>query len=156
FVTNTAQWTTDKYDPVFNYYIGPPLIFDVVNRPKEQHVLYHNEPDGKGGRRFVNATAKTGLQGVGWGGDIAVFDYDGDGWLDILVTNMFGVSQLYRNNGNGTFTDVTRETLGRVCFGAIGSKAFDFDNDGKLDLLIVDMHSDMWLPLYDTPEMVEL
>jgi hypothetical protein len=59
---------------------------------------------------------------------------------------MFGNSQLYRNNGNATFTDVTKEVLGRTSWGAIGSKAFDFNNDGKLDLFIVDMHSDMWLP----------
>src|SRR5262249_50313180 len=58
-----------------------------------------------------------------------------------------GRSQLYHNNGNGTFTDVTRQALGRTSWGAIGSKAFDFDNDGRLDLLIVDMHSDMWMPL---------
>ncbi len=58
----------------------------------------------------------------------------------------FGASLLYRNNGNGTFTEVTKDVLGRVSWGAIGSKAFDFNNDGRLDLLIVDMHSDMWLP----------
>ena len=59
---------------------------------------------------------------------------------------MFGASQLYRNNGDGTFSVVTKEILDRTSFGAIGSKAFDFNNDGKLDLLIVDMHSDMWMP----------
>src|SRR5262249_51217924 len=87
-----------------------------------------------------------GLAGKGWGGDVAVFDYDEDGYQDLLVTNMFGQSQLYRNNGDGTFTDTTQQVLGRTSWGAIGAKAFDFNNDGKLDLLIVDMHSDMWLP----------
>jgi len=72
------------------------------------------------------------------------------------VTNMFGASQLYRNNGDGTFTDVTKETLGRTSWGAIGSKAFDFNNDGRLDLLIVDMHSDMWIPLFNPPQLVNL
>ena len=91
-------------------------------------------------------TAKAGLAGKGWGGDVAVFDYDDDGHLDLLVTNMFGASQLYRNNGDGTFTDVTKEILGRTSLGAIGCKVFDFNNDGRLDLFIVDMHSDMWLP----------
>jgi hypothetical protein len=156
FVTNTAQWTTDNFDPVHKYFIGPGQFFEMAVKPKEYNVLYHNEPDGKGGRRFVDVTEKAGLKGMGWGGDTAVFDYNSDGWLDLLVTNMFGVSQLYGNNGNGTFTDVTREALGRTSWGAIGSKAFDFNNDGKLDLLIVDMHSDMWLPEYNTPEMIEL
>jgi hypothetical protein len=156
FVTNTAQWTTDKFDPVHKYFIGPNQFFEMAVKPKEYNILYHNEPDGKGGRRFVDVTKKAGLQGQGWGGDVVVFDYNGDGWLDLLVTNMFGVSQLYRNEGSGTFTDVTREALGRTSWGAIGSKAFDYNNDGKLDLLIVDMHSDMWLPDYNTPEMIEL
>jgi hypothetical protein len=156
FVTNTAKWTTDKWDTVQKYFMGPSQFSEMVVKPKEHNVLYHNEPDGKGGRRFVNVTEKAGLQGRGWGGDVAVFDYNGDGWLDLLVTNMFGVSQLYRNEGNGTFTDVTREALGHTSWGAIGAKAFDFNNDGKLDLLIVDMHSDMWLPEYNTPEMIDL
>src|SRR5262249_33988874 len=70
--------------------------------------------------------------------------------------NMFGYSQLYHNNGNGTFTDVTKEVLGRTSWGAIGCKVFDFNNDGRLDLLIVDMHSDMWLPSeVDPRDLVE-
>src|SRR5262249_37677309 len=156
FVTNAAQWTTSAYDPVFKYFIGPADFAQLATSPKEHNVLYHNEPDGKGGRRFVDVTAKAKVQGQGWGGDVAVFDYNDDGWIDLFVTNMFGVSQLYRNNANGTFTDVTDEVLGQISWGAIGSKAFDFNNDGKLDLLVVGMHSDMWLPEYDTPEVLRL
>ena len=63
-------------------------------------------------------TEKAGLAGKGWGGDVAVFDFDDDGYPDLFVTNMFGASQLYRNNGDGTFTDVTKEYLGRTSFGA--------------------------------------
>jgi len=96
-------------------------------------------------------TERSGLKGRGWGGDVAVFDFDEDGLLDVFVTNMFGASQLYRNNGDGTFTNATQEILGRTSFGAIGSKAFDFNNDGRLDLLIADMHSDMWLPPWIDP-----
>src|SRR5262249_3364699 len=107
----------------------------------EHNILYRNNGDGS----FTDVTSEAGLEGKGWGGDVAVFDYDEDGYMDILVTNMFGRSQLFHNNGNGTFTDVTQATLGKTSFGAIGARAFDFNNDGKLDLLIVDMHSDMWM-----------
>jgi hypothetical protein len=119
----------------------------MADSPHESNILYHNNGDGT----FTDVTAKSGLAGKGWGGDVAVFDYDGDGWPDLLVTSMFGASQLYHNNHDGTFTEVTRDVLGRTPWGAIGSKAFDFDNDGRLDLLIVDMHSDMWLPAYIDP-----
>jgi enediyne biosynthesis protein E4 len=141
FVTNTAEWTVEKSAATDRYFPGLPGIFEMAACKRERNLLYHNNRDGT----FTDVTEKAGLAGKGWGGDVAVFDYNDDGHLDLLVTNMFGASQLYRNNGDGTFTDVTRETLGRTSFGAIGCKVFDFNNDGRLDLLIVDMHSDMWL-----------
>jgi hypothetical protein len=142
FVTNTAKWTTDTAEAGGRYFSGLPDFWRMAESPREHNLLYRNNGDGT----FTDVTAKAGLAGPGWGGDVAVFDFDEDGRLDLLVTNMFGASQLYRNNGDGSFTNVTRKTLGRPSWGAIGSKAFDFNNDGRLDLLIVDMHSDMWLP----------
>ncbi|HZU39159.1 MAG TPA: CRTAC1 family protein, partial [Gemmataceae bacterium] len=59
------------------------------------------------------------------------------------------------NKGDGTFADVTKKALGKTSWGAIGSKAFDYDNDGRLDLLIVDMHSDMWVPSTRDTHMAE-
>ena len=142
FVTNSAKWTIDTKDPGGHHFLGVSRIEQLLSSPKEQNILYHNNRDGT----FTNVTAKAGLAGKGWGGDVAVFDYNDDGFLDLLVTSMFGVTQLYKNNGDGTFTDVTKDVLGRTTGGAIGCKVFDFNNDGLLDVLIVDMHSDMWLP----------
>jgi hypothetical protein len=143
-VTNTAQWTRSSYDKTFKYYPGKSIGGaggdDLLTSPKESNILYHNNGDGT----FTDVTAKAGLQGKGWSGDVAVFDYNGDGYLDVLITSMFGPAQLYRNNGDGTFSEVTRETLGPTSYGSIGAKVFDFNNDGRLDLLIADMHSDMW------------
>jgi hypothetical protein len=150
-VTNTAQWTSDAFDSVSKYYPGPATLPAMAASAKESNVLYHNNRDGT----FTEVTEEAGLLGKGWSGDVAVFDYNEDGYPDLLVTNMFGSSTLYRNNGDGTFTDVTRETLGRTSFGAIGCKAFDFNNDGRLDLLIADMHSDMWLPPTITPAVID-
>ena len=141
-VTNTAKWTTEQYEAEGKYYAGVLELLDLARCTPEHNVLFRNNGDGT----FTDVTAKAGLKGPGWGGDVAVFDYDGDGYLDVLITNMFGRAQLYRNNHDGTFTDVTKKVLGRTSFGSIGAKAFDFNNDGKLDLLIVDMHSDMWVP----------
>jgi hypothetical protein len=141
FVTNSAKWTLNDYNREMHYYPGVVDLGALASSPRETNILYHNNGNGT----FTDVTEKAGLLGKGWGGDVAVFDYNGDGKPDLLVTNMFGPSQLYRNNGDGTFTDVTKEVLGRISFGAIGCKAFDFNNDGKLDLYLVDMHSDMWL-----------
>jgi len=114
-----------------------------MTSPVEYNILYHNNGDGT----FTDVTAKAGLRGRGWAGDVAVFDYNEDGFLDLFVPSMFGRGQLYKNNGDGTFTDVTVETLGPTPHGAIGSKVFDYDGDGRLDLFVVDMHSDMWMGL---------
>jgi hypothetical protein len=148
-VTRTADWTQHQFDTTAHYFPGLPSLWTLASQPHEDNVLYHNNGDGT----FTDVTAKSGLKGKGWSVDAAVLDYDGDGYLDVLVTCMFGPSQLYHNNGDGTFTEVTAKALGRTSWGGMGCKAFDFNNDGKLDLFIVDMHSDMWLPSRDDPAM---
>jgi enediyne biosynthesis protein E4 len=150
FVTNTAQWTLNKAKGA-RFFAGPDDFWDMAKSVPEEHLLFRNNGDGT----FTNVTKKSGLGGKGWGGDVAVFDYDEDGWLDLFVTNMFGASQLYRNNHDGTFTDITKGVLGRTPWGAIGCRAFDFNNDGRLDLFITDMHSDMWWPFSRDPSSVE-
>jgi hypothetical protein len=148
-VTRTADWTSPQLDATDLYYPGLGTIWDLASRPKESNVLYHNEGNGA----FRDVSDKAGLKGRGWSVDAAVFDYDEDGYLDVVVTNMFGASQLYRNRGDGTFIEMTRQTLGRTPWGGMGCKPFDFNNDGRLDLLMVDMHSDMWLPSRNEPAM---
>jgi hypothetical protein len=152
FVTNTARWTEEDYDERGRYYPGTALIWAHVFNPedRELNVLFRNNRDGT----FTDVTRESGLSGKGWSGDVAVFDFDEDGAIDVLVTNMFGKSQLYHNDGRGHFEDVTRETLGKISVGAIGAKAFDYNNDGRLDLFITDMHSDMWIGVHDS-QLVE-
>ncbi|MEA2706794.1 MAG: enediyne biosynthesis protein [Gemmatimonadaceae bacterium] len=143
YVTNTAYWTTDSFDFAGGNYEGKASLGSLMGSPAEYNILYRNNGDGT----FTDATESAGLRGRGWAGDVAVFDYDEDGFLDLFVPSMFGRGQLYRNGGHGTFTDVTAETLGPTSHGAIGSKVFDYDGDGRLDLFVVDMHSDMWMGL---------
>src|SRR5262249_32303951 len=110
FVTNSAKWTLNNFDKAAHYYPRQAAFWGPAKSPKEYNVLYRNNGDGT----FTDVTEKAGLAGKGWGGDVAVFDYNEDGKLDLFVTNMFGASQLYKNNGDGTFTDVTRATLGKT------------------------------------------
>jgi hypothetical protein len=141
YVTNTARWTTDAFDFVGGNFEGKADLRSVMTSPREFNILYRNNGDGT----FTDQTDSVGLRGRGWAGDVAVFDYDEDGFLDVFVPSMFGRGQLYRNSGYGTFSDVTAQTLGRTPYGAIGTKVFDYDGDGRLDLYVVDMHSDMWI-----------
>ena len=66
----------------------------------------------------------------------AIGDYDNDGDLDIFVPN-YGHNLLYRNNGDGTFTDVRRSRRPGVENHAVGADWGDYDNDGDLDLSVI-------------------
>jgi hypothetical protein len=139
-VTGTAKWTNDDYDAKRKYWPGPATLFDLSHRPPEPNVFFLNRGDGT----FTDATKDSGLEGRGWNCECAVFDYDGDGRDDVFVSSMFGASTLYLNAGSGKFIDTTTTTLIKVPYGAVGCRAFDADGDGRLDLFVADMHSDMW------------
>jgi len=143
YLTNTAHWTTEVFDSATRAFEGKADLGTTMTTPKEFNILYRNNGDGT----FTDQTDRAGLRGRGWAGDAAVFDYDEDGFLDLFVPSMFGRGQLYHNSGHGTFTDVTAQTLGKTPYGAVGCKVFDYDGDGRLDLFVVDMHSDMWTGL---------
>lgn len=108
--------------------------------PAKAGRLYRNDltvrRDGGRDVRFVDVTDQSGLLASAYGLGVATGDIDNDGWVDIYLTQ-FGGSQLYRNNGNGTFTDVTGHS-GTGNAGGFGvSAAFvDIDRDGWLDLYV--------------------
>ncbi len=103
--------------------------------------LYRNElvSDGKhrGELRFVDVTEASGAGDTGFGMGATTGDYDNDGDVDLYLTNFGGPDVLLRNNGNGTFTDVTKRAgLGDRRWTA-GAAFVDIDNDDDLDLVTV-------------------
>jgi enediyne biosynthesis protein E4 len=101
--------------------------------PEPQAALYRNNGDGT----FTDVTAQSGIKTNGhFFAGIAVGDFDNDGYPDVYLTG-YRRSVLYHNNRDGTFTDVT-EHAGVGDNGAWGTAAgwFDYDRDGKLDLLV--------------------
>src|ERR1039458_8133117 len=125
----------------------------------ERSILYHNNGDGT----FTDVTEKAGVSAPGWSSSAVWFDYDNDGRLDLFVcqftefhkplscgidrdgTHHYCIprifkprpSWLFHNNGDGTFTDVSRESgiaehLGK----AWGVVATDVNNDGRMDLFV--------------------
>ncbi|HVH08703.1 MAG TPA: FG-GAP-like repeat-containing protein [Gemmatimonadales bacterium] len=99
--------------------------------------LFHN----LGQAHFQDVTASSGLATAGPAAAVAVGDYDNDGFLDLFVTSLDGTAPaLYHNRGDGTFElDGRTAELRRTLRGSVGLDAafFDFDNDGRLDLIVV-------------------
>ena len=105
----------------------------------EAKVLYHNA----GGNRFVDVTQQMGLRDLSWSGDASVVDANDDGWPDLYLLNMQGDDQYYENDHGTRFVKKSRLLFPRTSWGSMGIKVFDFDNDGRLDIFVTDMHSDM-------------
>lgn len=146
YLTNIGAFTINTVAEQAGYYVGfhlpfPDLASNYDRNRGEKNLLFHNQGNG----RFAEVAEKAGVATDGWNGDCTVSDFDGDGFLDLYVTDMFGPNHLYRNRGDGTFEDVTHKTLRRTSWGAIGARFFDANNDGWPDLYVVDMHSDMWM-----------
>ncbi len=122
--------------------------------------LYHNNGDGT----FTDVTERAGLGLRGLATSAVWFDYDGDGFLDLYVSRYCewtlatdipcfdgegspevchpttytpSTGVLFHNNGDGTFTDVSRRAgVGQERQRGLGAAAFDFDGDGRLDLFV--------------------
>ncbi len=83
------------------------------------------------------------LEDGSWSGDATAVDFNGDGWPDLYVLNMQGGQPLLREPGRQVFVDKTAEHFPKTPWGAMGVKVLDYDNDGRPDMVITDMHSDM-------------
>jgi len=100
-------------------------------------LLFHND-HGK----FTDVSKKSGADDPGSGFVSLWGDLDNDGWLDLVIANGVlqegSTTQIYRNNGNGTFTNVTKSAgLNEPpAWGAIGIALGDYDKDGRLDILV--------------------
>ncbi|MCP3963348.1 MAG: CRTAC1 family protein [bacterium] len=106
--------------------------------------LMRNDGVGSGGQvTFTDVTAEAGLDTWGPGFTATWIDYDGDGHLDLFLANNLGgffdrktPNRLFRNNGDGTFTDVTAASGLETRWTSIGAAWGDFSNDGRPDLFV--------------------
>ena len=131
----------DIYFCMYMYYLGldqyhyPIPYYDARNGPP--NCLFHNEGDGT----FVETTEAAGLNAdndrysfsCAWG------DSNSNGLTDLFVVNDFGSSQLYRNNGNGTFSVVSHQAQVEGVGAGMSCCWADFDNDGHQDVYVPSM-----------------
>ncbi len=141
FVTNVGVYTSDERGPG-GYYVGLADAFHGHTHPDrtEASILYRN----LGGLRFRDVSKETGLLDTGWSGDGTILDANDDGRPDLYLLNMQGQNHLWINEGGKRFRDATARFFPRTPWGAMGVKAFDWNGDGRTDLYVTDMHSDMF------------
>jgi hypothetical protein len=123
------DYDNDGWMDIYFVNSGPSDFFTPTTPLK--NALYHNNHDGT----FTDVTDKAGVAGGKFGMGVAAADFDGDGNVDLYITN-YGSNILYRNNGNGTFTDVTEKAGVAATGWSTCAVWFDFNNDGKLDLFV--------------------
>lgn len=144
FVTSIGVYTIDERGPG-GYFIGREDAFSGHLFPErtEFSLLYRNI-DGK---KFEEVSTQVGLRDGGWSGDATFVDLDGDRYPEIYVLNMQGDDHYWVNiaedDGSRRFVDRAAEHFPRNPWGAMGIKFFDFNNNGRMDLVLTDMHSDM-------------
>jgi len=139
-VCNIGQYTSDRKGAQGQYMALPDAFFGHMFPERyEFPVLYKN----LGRNRFKDVTAEAGLKPVGWSGDATFTDLNGDGWPQVYVLNMQGADHFFENRG-GKFSEQTGRYFPKTPWGSMGIKFFDYDNDGRMDLYVTDMHSDMW------------
>jgi enediyne biosynthesis protein E4 len=147
FVARYLEWSFDEdrfcgeHKPGGRSYCHPDNYRGITN------ILYHNNGDGT----FTDVSQKAGIANpAGKSLGVAFADFDGDGWPDIYVANDSVQCFLYRNNRDGTFTDVSL-TAGvgfnedGKTFAGMGVDFADFDNDGLPDIVVTDLSDQRYL-----------
>ncbi|HRY32041.1 MAG TPA: FG-GAP-like repeat-containing protein [Bacteroidales bacterium] len=125
FRDGAAQaWGDPDNDGFFDLYIG--------NISSNRNVLFENE----GNAHFTDITLAAGVPDAGDARSCAWVDYNNDGLLDLFTTNHVNPNRLYRNNGNGTFTDVAPAAGISGPQDGFGVSWADYDRDGDADVLI--------------------
>ena len=120
-------------------------IVDTSNRHKYDSLsgdrLYRNDLNTPA-KKFTDVSAQAGIfqSNLGYGLGVAVGDMNNDGWDDIYIGNDFHENDYYYiNNGNGTFTESGAKHFGHYSRFSMGNDIADYNNDGQLDLITVDM-----------------
>jgi len=97
--------------------------------------LYRND-----GGKFTDVTTLAGIKNYTYSLSSSAFDYNSDGYTDLYIACDFDEPDiLYKNNGDGTYTNVAADALKHMSFFSMGSDVADINNDGELDVYVVDM-----------------
>ena len=124
--------------PITNFKVPPYFYRQMMRNVKidDSGHLYRNNGDGT----FTDVTVQAGLLNFGLSLSATVSDLNHDGFKDIYISNDFTSPDFFFfNNGDGTFTDRTSEVTNQTSFYGMGADVADYNNDGLLDIMQIDM-----------------
>ncbi|MDB6053092.1 MAG: ypmQ 2 [Verrucomicrobiales bacterium] len=140
FVANIGTYTSnEKGKGGFYRALDDAFVGHLTPGRFEQSLLYKN----MGGGKFKLVSKEMNLQHKAWSGDASFCDLKETGYPELYVLTMQGDNKFYENRGGKSFRENTAAYFPKTPWGAMGIKFFDYNNDGRMDLLITDMHSDM-------------
>lgn len=124
-------------DGWIDLYLQTNLLDNAVSPIGQDDHLYRNNGDGT----FIDVSREAGIAlGPTQGNSATWWDYNQDGWPDIYIANDFAVRDwLFRNNKDGTFTEVLDDVVPHTPYSSMGSDIGDINNDGWIDFLVTDM-----------------
>ena len=129
-------WMSEDVSEEMFRRLNAPDAHPLANKPGPPNLLLENQGEG----RFRPAANVEAVEiyyntlGTAWS------DFDRDGDMDLYVVNEAGPNQMVRNNGDGTFTDISNEDTAEIGFG-MGASVGDYDNDGRADIYTTNMFS---------------
>jgi len=122
FVNTSEMWKDIKKNPIV---------------PEFTDRFYRND-----GNKFTDVTSQSGITNKAWGLSASVSDFNNDGWMDIYVCNDFILpDHLWINDKKGGFKDSILTKFDHITWNSMGSDVADINNDGMLDLMVLDMAS---------------
>jgi hypothetical protein len=134
--TESAAWGDYDNDGLLDLFVCGEYaeLLGTPPQPCNHCRLYRNRGDGT----FVDVTAAAGVTNERWAKGCAWGDYDGDGWLDLCVSNMGGNCRLYHNQRDGTFRDAAEQLDVTGPDTSFACWFWDYNNDGRLDIYLND------------------
>jgi hypothetical protein len=152
--TQACFFDYDKDGDIDLFLVNTPVDFSMTHNitpmseiPNLEHIdalgssdkLYRNDRG-----YFTDVTAEAGIpKDIFFGLNVSVGDINNDSWPDLYVCNDFaGPDRFFVNNGDGTFSEKSESTFGHTSFFSMGSEMADMNNDGNLDLLVMEMLPD--------------
>lgn len=123
-------------DGWLDVYVQTNLLDAATSSDGNRDRLYRNNGDGT----FADISDAAGISGLTLGHSATWWDFNEDKWPDLYVANDFDTPDtLYRNNGDGTFTNVLDQVIPHQSFSSMGADLGDIDNNGHIDFFVADM-----------------